>query len=119
VATDDLGTLGGYQSVANGINNSGRVVGRSFTNGFADDHAFLYSGVVMQDLNNLIPSGWTLEDATGINDKGQICGYGINSTGQQDVFLLTPTPEPGTLDLLAAGTAGLLACVWRRRNRPA
>ena len=72
----------------------------------------------MQDLNNLIApdSGWTLEDATGINDSGQIVGYGINPSGQNDAFLLTPTPEPSTFALLAAGAVGLLGYAWRRRG---
>ena len=48
----DLGTLGGRNSNAGGINNSGQVVG------FADissrsGHAFLYSDGQMQDLGSL------------------------------------------------------------------
>ena len=35
------------------------------------------------DLNSLLPpnSGWTLTSATGINDAGQIVGYGLNPAG--------------------------------------
>ena len=56
----------------------------------------------MGDLNNDIrsDSGWTLEDALGINDTGQIVGYGTNPSGQMDAFVLTPIPEPGLLALL-------------------
>ncbi len=45
----------------------------------------------MYDLNSLIPSssGWTLEDAYGINDYGQIVGVGIIN-GLEHAFLLTP-----------------------------
>ena len=71
----------------------------------------------MQDLNNLIAptSGWTLEEANGINDLGQIVGGGYNSSGQWHAFLLTPIPEPSTFVLLAAGAVGLLGFAWRRR----
>ena len=45
----------------------------------------------MLDLNNLIPanSGWLLQQATAINDQGQIVGYGTLN-GQSEAFLLTP-----------------------------
>src|ERR1017187_8594314 len=38
-------------------------------------------------------SGWTLKYALGINDKGQIVGIGINSSGQTHAFLLDPLPN--------------------------
>ena len=43
-------------------------------------------------LNNLIPPGsrFTLDNATAINDNGQIVANGTNSTGQEHAFLLTP-----------------------------
>jgi probable HAF family extracellular repeat protein len=118
----DLGTLpGGFNSEAFGINNSGQVVGFVYMTDLGSagaQDAFLYSDGLMQDLNSLIPlnSGWTLEDATGINDSGQICGYGINSSGQGDAFLLTPTPEPSTFALLTAGAIGLIGYGLRRRR---
>ena len=75
----------------------------------------------MQDLNNLIDRtlGWTLTDATGINESGQIVGYGtIASGGPIHAFLLTPIPEPSTLVLLGIGAMSLLAYAWRRRRAP-
>ena len=53
--------------------------------------------------NSLIDtsSGWTLEEATAVNDNGWIVGQGYNSlTGQEDAVLLTPIPEPSTFVLL-------------------
>ena len=45
----------------------------------------------MHDLNDSIPpgSGWLLETARGINDAGQIVGYGDHN-GLVSAFLLTP-----------------------------
>ncbi|MBA3832447.1 MAG: hypothetical protein H0X34_11265 [Chthoniobacterales bacterium] len=57
-------------------------------------HAFISTnGARMKDLNKLIPagSGWILAEANGINDSGQIAGYGIIQ-GQSHAFLLTPAP---------------------------
>jgi probable HAF family extracellular repeat protein len=72
----------------------------------------------MQDLNNLISSssGWTLLEATAINESGQIVGWGYNG-GQDHAFLLTPTPEPSTFILLAIGAISLLGYCWRRRAK--
>jgi probable HAF family extracellular repeat protein len=106
----DLGSLRiSDYCYALGINNNGQVVG------FSGGSAFLYSGGAMIDLNTLIPtnSGWTLEEATGINDSGQICGYGRNPSGQDDAFLLTPVPEPATWGLFVLGS--IVFVLHRRR----
>jgi probable HAF family extracellular repeat protein len=52
-----------------------------------------------QDLNTLIPpdSGWNLYETTGINDRGQIVGYGRNPDGQTHAYLLTPDCAASTL----------------------
>jgi probable HAF family extracellular repeat protein len=55
-------------------------------------HAFMWSeSTGWVDLNSLIPtdSGWTLENASGINAWGQITGQGFIN-GQYHAFLLTP-----------------------------
>jgi len=81
----DLGAIGCCKSYGLGINSSGQVVG------YASGTGFLYSGGTMYDLNSLIPpsSGWVLSGATGINDAGQITGFGIFN-GQGHAYLLTP-----------------------------
>jgi probable HAF family extracellular repeat protein len=94
--TDDLGTLGGTFSTAQGINSSGQVVGWSdLASPFEPPHAFLYSGGVLYDLNNLVPlnSGLILTAAYGINDLGQIVGEAILSgSSGSHVFRLDPPP---------------------------
>jgi probable HAF family extracellular repeat protein len=91
----DLGALGtGDYSEAYGINTSAQIVGFSnLSAGGTSFHAFVYnSSGGMTDLNSLIPanSGWDLEDATAINDSGWIVGFGVNSAGATDGFLLEP-----------------------------
>ncbi len=89
----DLGTLGGLDSDAKAVNEENQVVGTSLiADGSA--RAFLHEGTNMVDLNTLIPSGsgWVLEEASGINDHGQIVGYGKHN-GVTRAFLLSPSPE--------------------------
>jgi probable HAF family extracellular repeat protein len=90
-ATDDLGTLGGSSSSAASIDDYGQVVGWAYTAGDTAQHAFLYSGGVMHDLNNMIPAGSACElvGAADMNDAGQIAANG-NCGGQQRAVLLTP-----------------------------
>jgi probable HAF family extracellular repeat protein len=85
----DLGTLGGDDSYAYRINGTGQIVGKSQIAGDSDTHAFVVSNGKMIDLNSLIdPSlGWDLQDATGINNAGQITGDGTID-GQTHAFLL-------------------------------
>jgi probable HAF family extracellular repeat protein len=89
-ALTDLGTLGGPTSRANALDGSGRVVGTADVAGGAA-HAFLYRHGAMVDLDDLISpaSGWSLENATGINASGEIVGVGLHN-GAEHAFVLVP-----------------------------
>ena len=108
----DLGTLpGGNYSSAQDINANSEIVGWGYTApALSNPHAFYYANGAMIDLNDWIDTeiGWTLLEANAINDIGQIVGRGKNTEGQSRAFLLTPIPEPCTLNLLCLGVLILL-----------
>jgi probable HAF family extracellular repeat protein len=83
-----------FPNRARAINNCDVIVG-SFGPHSDAARAFIwdrYSG--FQDLNSLIASdsGWTLEFATSINDRGEIVGRGDFQREDDTGFLLIPAP---------------------------
>ncbi|MBU1086932.1 MAG: hypothetical protein KKD05_05365, partial [Candidatus Omnitrophica bacterium] len=67
--------------------------------GSLNGHAAIYENGIIENLNDLIPSnsGWILDSARAINDKGQIVCYGtLNGTSK--VCLLTPSTVYGLSD---------------------
>ncbi len=84
----DLGDLGGNISVANGINDSGQVVGWSYisTESYVR-HAFLYDDGTMHDLGTL-DGGDSVANA--INNNGQVVGF-TSKNNYKDAFLYDGT----------------------------
>lgn len=80
----DLGTLGGAYSHAAGLSASGQVVGRAWTAGDAEFHAFLWQDGVMHDLGTL---GGTWSYASAINESSQVVGSAATGRGDQRAFL--------------------------------
>jgi probable HAF family extracellular repeat protein len=94
----DLGTLGGENSNALGINNSGEVVGwAQTTNG--SHHAFLYTDGVMIDLGTL---GGENSFGRGINNSGEVVGYSRTVSGELHAFLYSDSDG----EMIDLGTPG-------------
>ena len=99
-AWTDLGAISGAVSTqATGINIAGQIVGTaifpvtSYHPYKPGKHvAFVHNNSALVDLNTLIPanSGFTITDAVGINDSGQIVCDATNTSGSTHVVLLTP-----------------------------
>ena len=73
-----------------GLNNRGDVVGVA-----GSGSAVIWTNGVMTDLQTVIPTSpvWDLDGAYGINDAGEIVGYG-KKAGLTKGFLLNPTNVP-------------------------
>ena len=82
----DLGTLGGKNSFALGINALGQVIGASDT-AAGQSHAFLWTKAGgMQDLGTL---GGSVSKAFGINASGQVVGWSAIADKSVHAFLWT------------------------------
>lgn len=108
----DLNPLGGIESEAAAVNDTGQVVGR--TDLPDGTHAFLFTPTtaggtsgVMTDLGGL---GGTTTYATAINNAGEVVGMSTTGSGAGHAFLWTPSasdPAKGSLTDLTS-SAGLL-----------
>jgi hypothetical protein len=103
------------------INASGQSVGYTVT--ASGDEAVLWSSSgVATNLGAVLGSAWTNTLAVGLNNNGEIIGYGDYNGGISGFLLVDPpgpaAPELSTWTMLVAGFAGL-GVVARRRPRPA
>ncbi len=97
----DLGILAGFDySGAGEINNEGQVVGTAVTADYASWRGYLWQEGTMWDLNDVVVVGPSLEvrGARGINEAGQIVGWGKTPSKEFHAILLNPI-APGDVDL--------------------
>jgi probable HAF family extracellular repeat protein len=78
----DLGTFGGFESIANAINSSGEIVGSATTAATTD--AYSNSNGNLTDLGQI---GGTFSVATAVNNAGTIVGAAYPTTGPRHAFL--------------------------------
>jgi len=107
IATD-LGTLGGTESIAYGINDAGQIVGYSYTTGNSAQHATLFSpGGTPTDLGTL---GGSYSSAYAINDAGQIVGTSATTgNSAQHATLFNPSGTPTDLGTLGGSSSAAYA----------
>lgn len=99
----DLGTLSAPYSYAYAVNSKAQVVGTS-------GQAFIWQNGALFDLNMLLPpdSGWMLEAASAINEKGQIAGWG-KQYGLTRAFLISRVSAVPVSSVSAASYGSTLA----------
>jgi len=111
-------TFGGDRSLFNAINEAGIAVGFAKDAGDIKRAMITLDGTTLVDLNtlvNLSGTGFlTLNEATDINEFGEIVGIGTRSDGSVGAFALTAVPVPGAVWLFASGL-GMIG--WLRRRQ--
>lgn len=107
-----FGTLGGAESIAFGINESGMVAGQSYISGNIAHRPFVWYRGQMMELPTPDGIPGTPSWAYSINESGHITGkWRSTDTGNYQPVLWIP--EPATLGLLLIGGLALLS---RRRS---
>lgn len=116
----------GGNSIAIDINDLNQVLG------YSGNDPFLVGAnggkIDLSLLDVVVAEGWTDIQVTGINNHGQIAGYGHHHNFGTEAFLLSfsqdtifppPIPEPETYVMLLAGLSLIGFMVRRRRNSDA
>lgn len=113
-----LGSVNGRSyTIANAINDLGQVVGDAQFSAAGAPRAFLFDGGQMYDLTDhlLDAPGWTLSQAFGINNAGEIVGV-ARFENQNHAFLITPVPEASSVMIGALGVLGIGVRMFRSRR---
>jgi hypothetical protein len=70
----------------------------------------IWLGGSIADLNTYLPpgSGWTLTEATAINDNDQIVGYGFHDGVERGFLMAIPEPTSAMLALCGFAAVGAI-----------
>jgi probable HAF family extracellular repeat protein len=102
-ALTDIGTLGGSEATARGINDTGEVVGGGFT-AQGDHQAFYWYNGVMTNIGAW--AGQPASNALSINNQRQATGVVVDSQGKYQAVIYNLHQQSVTyLPTLAGGTA--------------
>jgi len=85
----------------------------SFQGSWYTNDAPLSVGSTIADL--FVPAGWTPSPTSVLTYQG-VLGFSYGGGHTQNAEIVTATPEPATLVLLASGLVGLLAYAWKKRK---
>ncbi len=103
----DLGTLGGANGMAYGLNNREQIVGAAQTS-MGGYHAFMFDGGQMVDLGTL---GGSNSWCYGVNDSGWAVGGAELPTTNLHGFLCTNAQMNSMMDLGTLGGSNSAACM--------
>ena len=113
-AVTDLGTLGGTNCIAYGINNHEQIVGTAQT-GMGNYHGFMFDGRGMVDLGTM---GGSNSWAYGMNDNGWMVGAsGMPGTNMHAFVCTNALTNPVMMDLGTLGGSNSAAWMINHARR--
>lgn len=100
-SAQDIGTLGGPESIASGLNNAGQVVGGSSLGDGPLRHAYVWSK--RSGMIDLVTPGGGSSTAVAINNRGQVAGNSDASDSSAHAFRWSAAGGMEDLGLFAPG----------------
>lgn len=103
-ALQDIGTLGGFDCTARSVNDSGTIVGYSYTPGSTVLHAFMCRDGAMRDLGSLGRNSF----AFSVNEAGTAVGASEDASGRVLAVIWDETGMRPLLDIAGNSAAAAI-----------